>query len=248
LDASFRIFVPEVHKVNGSLLRGVRTRMPEVSVAGRMFPVDVVHHPRARRYVVRVTPDGRLRLTVPRRASIAGGLRFVDRQHAWIEREWRRLEARAAAWTTGTPVWYRGERTVLTVDNGRVVIGERMHEIAFVQGDVRVAVERSLRALATRELPARTQDMARVHGIAIAGVSVRNQRSRWGSCSTRGTIALNWRLIQMPAHVSDYVIVHELAHRRQPNHSPRFWREVEALFPAWRESERWLRKYGKELL
>ena len=82
----------------------------------------------------------------------------------------------------------------------------------------------------------------------MSGVSVRNQRSRWGSCSTRGTIALNWRLIQMPPDVSDYVILHELAHRRQPNHSTRFWREVEALCPWWREAERWLRKHGKELL
>jgi len=248
LDASFRIFVPEIHNVNGQLLRGVRTRVPEVLVAGRVFPVDLAHHPRARRYVVRVTSDGRLRLTVPRRASIVGGLRFVERQHAWIAREWRRLEARAAAWTTGTPVWYRGERTVLTVDDDRVVVGERLHEIAAVRGDVRAAVERSLRALAARELPERTHEIARGHGIAIAGVSVRNQRSRWGSCSTRGTIALNWRLIQMPPHVSDYVIVHELAHRRQPNHSPRFWREVETLCPTWRESERWLRRYGRELL
>ena len=102
--------------------------------------------------------------------------------------------------------------------------------------------------MATRELSAKTRELAHLHDIAITAVSVRNQRSRWGSCSIRGTIALNWRLIQMPAHVSDYVIVHELAHRRQPNHSPRFWREVETLCPTWRESERWLRKYGKELL
>jgi predicted metal-dependent hydrolase len=210
--------------------------------------VDVTRHPRARRYVVRVTAEGRVRLTVPTRASVAGGLRFVDRQLAWIAREWTRQEARAAAWTSGTVVWFRGQRVALTVEERAVVIGDRLHRVPHADGDVRAAVERGLRALATRELSGRAREMARMHGIAIASVSVRNQRSRWGSCSTRGTIALNWRLIQMPAHVSDYVIVHELAHRRQPNHSPRFWREVETLYPAWRESERWLRKYGKELL
>jgi predicted metal-dependent hydrolase len=234
--------------VTSSNLRGVRAPAHELTIAGRAFPVDVGHHPRARRYVVRVTSDGRIRLTVPRRASIVGGLRFAERQRAWIEREWTRQQARAAAWTTGTSVWFRGERVLLTVHAGAVVIGERLHRVACPDGDVRTAVERSLRALATRELSVRAREIAHAKGIAIASVSVRNQRSRWGSCSTRGAIALNWRLIQMPAHVSDYVIVHELAHRRQPNHSPRFWREVETLCATWRESERWLRKYGKELL
>ena len=231
-----------------TILRGVRAPAPEISVGGRRFPVDVARHPRARRYVVRVTTDGRLRLTVPRHASIAGGLRFAALQHDWVAREWARQQARAADWVAGSTIWFRGERAPLSMVDGSLVIGDDRHHLPFTAGDVRAAVERSLRALAAGELPPRAIEIARVHGIAIANVSVRNQRSRWGSCSTRGTIALNWRLVQMPQHVSDYVIVHELAHRRQPNHSPRFWREVETLCPTWRESERWLRKFGKELL
>jgi len=211
--------------------------------------VDVARHPRARRYVVRVTSEGRVRLTVPYRSSIDGGLRFAAAQTEWIQREWRRLEVRAIDWSEGTVIWFRGDRLPLSVDGNAVTIGDGHHRVVMRgAGAVRAAVERSLRALATKELPTRTHELARTHDIAIRKVSVRNQRSRWGSCSTKGTIALNWRLIQMPASVLDYVIVHELAHRRQPNHSPRFWREVERLDPAWREGERWLRKYGKELL
>ena len=231
------------------MVPSVRAAAHEISAGGRAFPVDVARHPRARRYVVRVTSEGRVRLTVPYRSSIDGGLRFASAQTEWIQREWRRLEARAADWGTGTVIWFRGERLALSVDGTTIVVGDGHHRVAGPgNGAVRAAVERSLRALATQELPPRTHALARAHAIAISKVSVRNQRSRWGSCSTRGTIALNWRLIQMPASVSDYVIAHELAHRRQPNHSPRFWREVERLDPAWRESERWLRKYGKELL
>jgi predicted metal-dependent hydrolase len=79
-------------------------------------------------------------------------------------------------------------------------------------------------------------------------IGVRSQRTRWGSCSTRGVIMLNWRLIQLPPWVRDYVLFHELAHLRQPNHSRRFWREVERLCPDWRTAERWLRAHGREVL
>ena len=90
-------------------------------------------------------------------------------------------------------------------------------------------------------------EFARGCKVSVSRVSVRNQRSRWGACSARGVITLNWRLIQMPASVSDYVIFHELMHRRQPNHSRRFWREVDAVCSWWRDAERWLRKHGREV-
>jgi hypothetical protein len=217
-------------------------------VGGHAFPVEVARHPRARRYVVRVTPEGGVRLTVPWRASIAGGLRFAERQRAWIAREWIRQQARSAGWTTGTVVWFRGERLALEVEGGRAVLGGESVPTEGRSMTVREAVESHLRAVASRELSARTRVLAAESGIAIAAVSVRDQRSRWGSCSPGGGIALNWRLIQMPPAVSDYVIFHELAHRRHGNHSIRFWREVERLCPWWRDGERWLRKHGRELL
>jgi predicted metal-dependent hydrolase len=113
---------------------------------------------------------------------------------------------------------------------------------------IRQTVETYLRDIAEKELPARLAVLVAERRLSAPRVVVRNQRSRWGSCSTRGSIALNWRLIQMPPSVADYIMLHELAHRRQPNHSVRFWREVESLCPSWRESERWLRRYGKDLL
>jgi predicted metal-dependent hydrolase len=75
---------------------------------------------------------------------------------------------------------------------------------------------------------------------------VRNQRSRWGSCSRRGTISLNWRLIQTPVSVRDYVILHELAHLKEMNHSKRFWREVARLCPDYKEAENWLKRHSGE--
>jgi len=109
--------------------------------------------------------------------------------------------------------------------------------------DLRPAIQSHLRRLATRELPPRVLQWAATHGIAVARVTVRDQKTRWGSCSRRGTISLNWRLIQTPVFVCDYIILHELAHRRQMNHSARFWQEVERLCPAYELAEHWLKQH-----
>ena len=100
-----------------------------------------------------------------------------------------------------------------------------------------------LRRLATKELTARTLALARQHTLTVNRVTIRNQRSRWGSCSRRGTISLNWRLIQMPDPIRDYVILHELAHTREHNHSQKFWRLVEELCPDYREAKAWIRQH-----
>ena len=218
-----------------------------IRVDGRDVPVQIARHRLARRYVVRVIGDG-VRLTVPRGASIAGGMAFATRQATWIAREATRQRQRAAPWTNGTRVRFRGELVSLAVAASEIVLGSERVRRSPPQGDVRMAVEAHLRVLADRELPARCLDLARQTNVQIARVSVRNQRSRWGACSSRGVITLNWRLVQMPPSVSDYILFHELMHVRQPNHSRRFWREVASVCGWWREAERWIRKHGREIL
>jgi predicted metal-dependent hydrolase len=105
-------------------------------------------------------------------------------------------------------------------------------------------IERHLRKLAAQELPARVFELAGLHKLPVQRVMVRNQRSRWGSCSRRGTISLNWRLVQTPLSVRDYLVLHELAHLKQMNHSRQFWNEVERLCPAFREAECWLKQHS----
>jgi predicted metal-dependent hydrolase len=85
-------------------------------------------------------------------------------------------------------------------------------------------------------------------GVRWSRIEVRDQRSRWGSCSTRGTLSFNWRLVLAPFEVLDYVVVHELCHLREPNHSPRFWKLVESRRPEWRQQRDWLHEHGPELL
>ena len=226
---------------------GRRAALPAIDVLGERLPLEIARHRLARRYVLRVAPDGHLRLTVPRGASIAGGVRFAERQVDWIVRERVRQRERDRPWTTGTVIWWRGERVSLSHEGGLLRCGD---EIVRVRGSatVRDTLERHWRKTADTELTPRCWALARETGVKITRVTVRNQKSRWGACSARGAITLNWRLVQMPPHVSDYILFHELMHRRQPNHSRRFWREVESVCPGWREAERWLRKFGKELL
>jgi hypothetical protein len=217
-------------------------------VAGEEVPVTLVRHRRARRYVLRVWSDGTLRLTVPRRGSIAGALRFASGQVTWIVRERERQRERARPWGAGTVLWFRGEQIALVRRGATVTCGAERSPVGAASIDARQAVEARLRDLANRELPPRCLEFAATRHLAVARVAVRNHRSRWGACSARGVITLNWRLIHMPALVSDYILWHELMHLKHPNHSARFWRAVEGVCPAWREAERWLRRHGREIL
>jgi predicted metal-dependent hydrolase len=106
---------------------------------------------------------------------------------------------------------------------------------------------RELRARAGRELPSRLQELAQRHGLVVVKVSIRNQRWRWGSCSPKAHICLNWRLVLMPEAVRDYVIIHELMHLRRLDHSPTFWKLVAAACPDFEAARAWLRT-SKHLL
>jgi predicted metal-dependent hydrolase len=134
----------------------------------------------------------------------------------------------------------KGDRAWLDLDGERLRLRE-------VPSDLRPAAEACLTRIARRELIPRLQELARVHDLAVARVVIRNQRSRWGSCARSGAIALNFRLIQTPNAVRDYVLIHELMHLRQQNHSQRFWRLVESACPDYRDAERWLRTEGRSL-
>lgn len=217
---------------------------PDTPVPG----IEFVRVRRARRYILRIRPDGTLRVTVPRSGSRAEAQRFAEQHRPWIERERARLstERPAAAWQNGTRVLLRGvEQPVhLSPDGASATYGDRTVRIT---SDVRSAIESDLRALARAELVPRLEALATAHDVTVERVMIRNQRSRWGSCSPSGAIALNFRLVQMPDDVRDYVLIHELMHRRQQNHSRRFWRLVEAACPHFRDAERWLKTHGRSL-
>ena len=202
---------------------------------------------RARRYILRVRPDGSVRVTIPRGGSRAEAGRFFERHASWIQRERARIQSTPAVsrWTDGAALLLRGEPATIHVDGGSARYGDR---VVKVTGDLRACLEADLRALARAELVPRLHALAATHDLTVARVTIRNQRSRWGSCSRSGAIALNFRLVQMPPTVRDYVLLHELMHLKQPNHSRRFWRLVEDVCPDFRSAEHWLKAEGRGLL
>lgn len=144
------------------------------------------------------------------------------------------------------PRWGSKREALAFVEASRGwIVQQREHRRRHVQ--TRVDATPEMRAQAREQLPRELEALAVRHGIAVRRVSIRNQRSRWGSCSRSGSITLNWRLILMPEFVREYVMLHELMHRRELNHSPRFWRHVAAACPRMIEARRWLRTEGQRL-
>ena len=225
-------------------------REPEVlQVGSRQVPLLFVHHPRARRYLLRLRPDGVVRVTIPRRGTIAAARDFAARNVGWLEQQWLLLSNRptvGSGWQVGTEIYFRGEMVrVESAAADQIRFGSEQLQVADVTVDLRPVIQHHLRQLAAQELPPRVRELAIGQGVEVTRISIRNQKSRWGSCSRRGTISLNWRLIQTPAFVRDYIILHELAHRRHMNHSDKFWQEVERMCPDYLVAERWLKQNAK---
>jgi len=169
--------------------------------------MDFIRHPTAKRYVIRVRPDGSVRVTVPRWGSRRHAEIFAQQQHHWIERQKAQLRTSEPQGLNYTPE----------------------------------AIQ-ALRRQAARDLPEHLHRLAAHHGLTVSRVSVRNQRSRWGSCSPSGHICLNWRLVLMPDAVRDYVLIHELMHLRRLDHSRHFWRLVAHACPDYQAQRQWLRE------
>jgi predicted metal-dependent hydrolase len=229
--------------------------VPAIEPARSGFTVEFVRIRRARRYIVRVGHDGSVRVTIPRGGSRAEATRFLDGQGKWIEKERARVLAAhvTPSWTDGAMMMLRGELVTLQVRRDAhgsmsILYGDRVVALSRHDSSIRGCVEADLRALARNEIGARLDELAAAHNLIVSRFTIRNQRSRWGSCSRGGRIALNYRLVQMPRTVSDYVILHELMHLKEQNHSRRFWRLVERACPDFRNAERWLRRYGPGLL
>jgi predicted metal-dependent hydrolase len=225
-----------------------------VEAGGRTHPVVLRRNPRARQYILRLRSDGTVAVTLPARGSKAEAWRFVQSRQTWIARQWEKLQARLVApreWPIGTEILLRGQpHTLKLADESGVPmlrIGPESIRMRQPASDLRPLAELLLRRLAQRELPPRVHELAAREKISVRAVTVRGQSSRWGSCSSAGRISLNWRLIQMPPEVRDYIIIHELMHRREMNHSARFWALVEAACPSWRQHEHWIKANAARL-
>jgi predicted metal-dependent hydrolase len=174
---------------------------------------------------------------------------LIDVRRSRRARRWTLSVPWGAPPTLTIPAWMPETDVHRIIDAHREwIAGERAKQRPRLRLDPRHVSEAEARR-AVRELVAMlVEDEAPLLGVEPKRIQIRDQRSRWGSCSTRGTLSFNWRLVLAPFEVLDYVVVHELCHLREPNHSRRFWRLVESRRPGWRVQRDWLHEHGPELL
>ncbi|MBS9476726.1 M48 family metallopeptidase [Ancylobacter radicis] len=209
---------------------------------------------RARRYTLRVRAATRdVVLTLPARGTVNEAYDFARRHAGWIKLRLDRLP-QAVAFLPGAVIPLRGiPHPILHVPEARgtVWVGQVEGGPALcVAGEVAHVGRRVtdfLKREARRDLLEASRRHAAALGVSITRVTLRDTASRWGSCSAKGALSYSWRLIFAPAFVLDYLAAHEVAHRREMNHGPRFWATVDRLFPARAQAEAWLKTRGAEL-
>lgn len=212
---------------------------------------DVVRHARARRAKLSVDPaSGRIRLTLPPRASVREALRWAEQQQGWIDAQRARLPE-ARPFVPGAEIPF--DDATLTIDWDEVAprrvdrIGERLR-VGGPAERVPARVLAWLKREALRVLSDETAEFAARAGVRVSGVGIGDARGRWGSCASHGMIRYSWRLILAPRFVRRATVAHEVAHRIHMNHGPAFQAlvgELDECDPA--ESRAWLRRNGAAL-
>jgi predicted metal-dependent hydrolase len=206
---------------------------------------------RASRVRVSVDARGDVEVVLPRRSPASAAPAAVAELRPWIERRLREASAvRAALAARGSSVPYLGTSLSLRPEPARTRV-HRSGDVLLVPGDAEqapAAIERWYRRAAATEIAPRLDAAAQALGTTYTKLSIRGQRTRWGSCSARGAMSFNWRLLLAPEPVLDYVVWHEACHLRVMDHSQNFWELVRRHCPDYEEHRRWLRLQGSTLV
>lgn len=217
-----------------------------VTIGQPPIEVRLKRNARAKRLTLRLSQvDGKATLTLPKRASLSEAKAFAARQEQWLRQQIAKLPAREIL-GDGAQILFRGEALTLKTVAGRSV---------RVNGDlIEVAAPNpATRLRAFLKLQARNALLPAVEGYAsrlnrpFGRVTLRDTRSRWGSCTAEGNLMFSWRLIMAPPEVLEYVAAHEVAHLVEMNHAPNFWEIVETLMPNHQIHRNWLQKHGAKL-
>jgi predicted metal-dependent hydrolase len=226
-----------------------------VAFDGEVYEVRVRRHAQARRYTLRIHAATReVVLSMPLRGSLREANVFAQKHGAWIAARLKRLP-RPQPFAHGALVPLRGIEHRIEHRRGArgtvwVECGDDGAQLLCVAGEaphVARRVRDYLKREAKKELERASRAAAAALGVSLTRVSVRDQSSRWGSCSTTGVLSYSWRLILAPPFVLDYLAAHEAAHLVEMNHSRRFWRLVEKINPDVTRAKAWLDAHGGDL-
>jgi predicted metal-dependent hydrolase len=226
-----------------------------VKHGSQIYAIRLRRHRRARRYTLRIHPSDREAiLTMPPRGTLADAKDFAQRHGAWIAARLGRLP-KAAPFQPGTLVPLRGVAHRIVHRSGeRGTVwtetrdsGERILCVAGGLEHVERRVHDYLKREARRDLQDTAQHYAERLGVKVKRLSIRDQSSRWGSCTSAGSLSFSWRLILAPPFVLDYLAAHEVAHLVEMNHSARFWKVVARVCTHTERAKKWLDAQGNDL-
>lgn len=232
--------------------------MDQLAVDGHHVPLVVSHNPRARRFIIRVDmSSGAIHVTTPNKRNVKGAIAFAHQNADWISDRLKEVPP-PAPFHDGLELPLRGELHLLrqTASRSRTVrrivtgpVGAGVPEIQ-VGGDPEFFARRVgdwLKKEARRDLNEAALRHAARLGVRPKCITVRDQSTRWGSCSSSRALSFSWRLILAPRPVLDYVAAHEVAHLVHMHHGPEFWDTVNALIPTYGDAVAWLEKEGPAL-
>lgn len=183
------------------------------------LPVSVIRSKRKTGSVI-VNADGSAELRIPLRTSDSTINDMLEGRARWIVEKHKEMKVKEEA------------------------LKKHMPELTDTQ---RALLEKRYKKNASEYFPIRVQHFEKIMGVHHKKIAIRDQKTRWGSCSTSGTLSFNWRLIMAPPEVLDYVVVHELAHFTHMDHSKAFWSTVESVMPDYEKHRKWLNEHGQEL-
>lgn len=220
--------------------------------------LEVIRSAKRKKTITVMVRSGQVRILAPADTPEHEIRRILETRRDWIEERLRQSpsDTQARKHWTDTTFWLHGKPTTVEYEYtaGHWRCAYRDNRFSITGPDVSPPVDkiydiltRWYKQAAKTDFEHRLQHWSHQLGVSYQGFRVKDQRTRWGSCSSTGNINLNWRLIQAPPEIIDYVVVHELCHLLEMNHSARFWAHVAKAFPAYQESQQWLKQHGASL-
>lgn len=214
------------------------------------FPIKIVKSPRAKKLTLRIDTREHLPvLSIPRYCPQKKAVEFVLAHKQWINDSLNRLP-RSKPFENGDTISLFGKEVTIIHAPERRLGAKLETDQLLVSGEIEFLhrrVKDFIKKKAQNEFYKRSNKYAKKLGETINGVTIKDTKSRWGSCSTLQNINYSWRIALAPDFVINYLMAHEVAHLRHPNHSRCFWDCVASLYPEYEQGEQWLKEHGKDL-
>ncbi|WP_407310234.1 M48 family metallopeptidase [Desulfosporosinus sp. SB140] len=238
--------------------------MDHLNIRDEIIPYEERRSRHYRRITLSILDD-RVRISAPKNVSAKQLKDLLHAKQEWILTHWlENLEKQVHSlrqYVNGEHFPYRGQGLELCLKRhaqqsirvsleGQVLMVHVPHDLPEFQGSANIqdSVIAWYKAQARKVLKSKLDEQAKQMQVTYQDFRLKDQKTRWGSCSTRGNLNLNWRIIMAPEEVIDYLIIHELAHLTHPNHSERFWQRVGAFMPEYLFWKKWLKDHGQELV